>query len=48
MAAYNLIQYQKKQVVNFEHLGMVDDQEREQWMAKLDSRIVEINKYKPK
>ena len=48
MAAYNLIQYQKSQVNHFEHLGMVDEGEKETWMAKLDSRFVDVNSYKPR
>lgn len=27
---------------------MVDEGEKETWMAKLDARIVQVNKYKPK
>ena len=27
---------------------MVDEGEKETWMSKLDSRIVDVNKYKPK
>lgn len=48
MAAYNLIQYQKSQVDNFEHLGMIDGTEKESWVAKLDSRIVDVHNYKPR
>lgn len=44
LAAYNLIQYQKRQVEEFEHLGMVDIGEKENWIAKLDKRIVDINR----
>lgn len=43
LAAYSLIQFQRKQIAEFEHLGMLDGNERDNWLAKLDQRIVEVN-----
>jgi hypothetical protein len=46
-AAYKLLQFQRKQVQHFEHLGMVSEGEREAWIAKLDKKIVDVKRYMP-
>lgn len=46
-AAYSLIQFQKQQINEFEHFGMIDEKEKEDWIALLDRQVVKVNRYKP-
>ena len=47
MAAYMLVNYQKQLVNSYDHLGMIEENEKLNWLAKLDKKIVEVNRYQP-
>ena len=46
-AAYTLIQFQKQQIEEFEHFGMIDDKEKNNWTKLLDRKVVQVNRFKP-
>ena len=39
--------FQRQQIKDYEHRGLIDEAEMEEWISKLDRRIVRINKFKP-
>jgi hypothetical protein len=48
MAAYSIVQFQKKEIDAFEHQGLINEKEKEEWIIKFDQRIAGIDKLRPK
>lgn len=46
-ASYHLLQFQKKQIDHFEHLGMITDNLKESWTAKIDKRLSKVDSMAP-
>ena len=47
MAAYSMVEYQRKQIGTYEHQGLLSEKEKDEWAIRFDKRIVEIDQYQP-
>lgn len=48
MAAYNIVEFQKRQVKEYEHQGLLTEREIDDWAFKFDMKITQIHDFRPK
>ena len=48
MAAYNIVEYQRREIQHFVHDGLISEANSGDWENKLDAKIAKINAFQPK